>query len=32
MTNFDNTPDRVVRVAIDISKHRHDILIAIPGK
>ena len=32
MTNSDFTPDPVVRVAIDISKHRHDILIAIPGK
>ena len=32
MTNSDITPDPVVRVAIDISKHRHDILIAAPGK
>jgi len=32
MTNFDFTPDPAIRVAIDISKHRHDILIAIPGK
>jgi len=32
MTNSDFTRDRAVRVAIDISKYRHDILIAIPGK
>ena len=32
MTNSDTTRDPVVRVAIDISKHRHDILIAVPGK
>ncbi len=26
MTNTDVTPDPVVRLAIDISKHRHDIV------
>lgn len=32
MTFSHSTRDEVVRVAIDISKQRHDILIAIPGK
>ncbi len=32
MTNYKNTPDASVLVAIDIAKHRHEILIAVPGK
>ena len=32
MTRKHDTSDGIVRVAIDISKHRHDILIAVPGK
>lgn len=32
MTNIKPTSESVVRVAIDISKNRHDILIALPGK
>ena len=32
MTNYQPTPATDVLVAIDISKHRHEVLIAIPGK
>lgn len=32
MTNYKNTPDASVLVAIDIAKHRHEVLIAVPGK
>ena len=32
MTNYKNTPNAPVLVAIDIAKHRHEILIAVPGK
>ena len=32
MAKIDYTPDARVLVGIDISKHRHEVLIAIPGK
>ena len=32
MTKIDYTPDARVLVGIDISKHRHEVLIAAPGK
>ncbi len=32
MTNYHFTPTDAVLVAIDISKNRHEVLIAIPGK
>ena len=32
MTDYQPTPATDVLVAIDISKHRHEVLIAIPGK
>jgi len=32
MTKIEHTSDAPVLVGIDISKHRHEVLIAIPGK
>lgn len=32
MANVENTPDARVLVGVDISKHRHEVLIAAPGK
>ena len=32
MAKIDYTPDARVLVGIDISKHRHEVLIACPGK
>ena len=32
MAKFEHTSDVRVLVGIDISKHRHEVLIAIPGK
>ena len=32
MTRADTKPDTQVLVGIDISKHRHEVLIAVPGK
>ncbi len=32
MTKFEHTADARVLVGIDISKHRHEVLIAAPGK
>ena len=32
MAKIDYTPDARVLVGIDISKHRHEVLIAAPGK
>ena len=32
MAKFEHTFDARVLVGIDISKHRHEVLIAIPGK
>lgn len=32
MTKVEHTSDAPVLVGIDISKHRHEVLIAIPGK
>ena len=31
MAKVENTPDASVLVGIDISKHRHEVLIAVPG-
>lgn len=32
MAKVEHTSDARVLVGIDISKHRHEILIAVPGK
>jgi len=32
MARIETTPDARVLVGIDISKHRHEALIAVPGK
>ena len=32
MTKIEHTSDTRVLVGIDISKHRHEVLIAVPGK
>jgi len=32
MAKFEHTSDARVLVGIDISKHRHEVLIAVPGK
>ena len=32
MTKVEHTADARVLVGIDISKHRHEVLIAVPGK
>lgn len=32
MTKIHDTTDARVLVGIDISKHRHEVLIAVPGK
>ena len=32
MTKNDITPSEPVLAAIDISKHRHEVLIEVPGK
>ena len=32
MAKIDYTPDARVLVGIDISKHRHEVLISVPGK
>jgi hypothetical protein len=32
MTEIEHAPDPRVLVGIDISKHRHEVLIAAPGK
>ena len=32
MTKVHDTTDARVLVGIDISKHRHEVLIAVPGK
>lgn len=32
MTDHKITPDAPVLVAIDISKHRHEILVEVPGR
>ena len=32
MAKVEDTADAPVLVGIDISKHRHEVLIAVPGK
>lgn len=32
MAKVEHTSDARVLVGIDISKHRHEVLIAVPGK
>ena len=32
MAKTQNTPDACILVGIDISKNRHEVLIAVPGK
>ena len=32
MAKFEHTSDARVLVGIDISKHRHEVLSAVPGK
>ena len=32
MAKVEHTPETRVLVGIDISKHRHEVLIAVPGK
>ena len=32
MTKIEHTSDTRVLVGIDISKHRHEVLISVPGK
>ena len=32
MAKIEHTSDTYVLVGIDVSKHRHEVLIAVPGK